>query len=200
MGLWLSFPTSCLDFHQLKRHVKGRLPVQTSKELSSSLTFSMSTVTIFPVMFQEGCTFFDLPFLSHMPSETSSLFFASLVKLISSCSLASLTSSWHKVAMSLYSSYPYIPCLCIFFFPCSLTIRSGVICADILSSFPDFLHVGIESSCTLWKAFLKICQLWSAPSSLKTVFQGILLNNSLNSWKVAFLNWVKVWAFLSWAD
>ncbi|KAK4815525.1 hypothetical protein QYF61_003217 [Mycteria americana] len=47
--------------------------------------------------------------------------------------------------------------------------------------------MGIESSCALWKASLKICQLCSAPLSLRAVSQGVLLTNSLNSWNFAFL-------------
>lgn len=31
-------------------------------------------------------------------------------------------------------------------------------------SFPGFLQIGIESSCTLWKAHFKICQLCSIPA------------------------------------
>ncbi|KAK4832829.1 hypothetical protein QYF61_025817, partial [Mycteria americana] len=54
--------------------------------------------------------------------------------------------------------------------------------AGLLSSFPDSLHLGIESSCTLWKGSLKICQLCSAPLSLRAVSQGFLLTNCLKSW------------------
>ncbi|KAK4827741.1 hypothetical protein QYF61_021202, partial [Mycteria americana] len=37
-----------------------------------------------------------------------------------------------------------------------------------------------------WRVSLKICQLCSAPLSLRAVSQGILLTNSLKSWKFAF--------------
>jgi len=37
------------------------------------------------------------------------------------------------------------------------------------------------------KAFLKICQICSAPLSLRAVSQGVLLTNSLKSWKLVFL-------------
>ncbi|XP_042685243.1 ras GTPase-activating protein 1-like isoform X1 [Centrocercus urophasianus] len=45
----------------------------------------------------------------------------------------------------------------------------------------------MESSCALKKAALKICQLCSAPLPMRTVYQGVLLTNSLKSWKLAFL-------------
>ncbi|KAK4829838.1 hypothetical protein QYF61_006848, partial [Mycteria americana] len=45
----------------------------------------------------------------------------------------------------------------------------------------------IKSSCALWKESLKICQLCSAPLSLRTVSQGVLLTNYLKSWKFVFL-------------
>lgn len=82
-----------LSFIHSRGGVKGRLPVKTGKELSSSSAFSLSAITILPVMFREGCTFLDLPFLAHMPSEAFLLLFASLDKFISSCTLASLTPS-----------------------------------------------------------------------------------------------------------
>ncbi|KAK4823689.1 hypothetical protein QYF61_005755 [Mycteria americana] len=53
-----------------------------------------------------------------------------------------------------------------------LTSRSRLSHGSLLPSFPDFLHLGIESSCALWKASLKICQLCSAPLSPKAVSQG----------------------------
>ncbi|KAK4828551.1 hypothetical protein QYF61_027520, partial [Mycteria americana] len=59
--------------------------------------------------------------------------------------------------------------------------------ASFFPSLPDFLHLGTESSCALWKASLKICQLCSAPLSLRTNSQGVLLTNSLKSWNFAFL-------------
>ncbi|KAK4817094.1 hypothetical protein QYF61_027925 [Mycteria americana] len=96
------------------------------------------------------------------------LFFASLAKFSSSCALAFLTPSLHNWAASLYSSQgtcPCFHCLYISFLPFSLT----------------------SSSCTLWKASLKICQLCSAPLSLRAISQGVLLTNSFNSWKFAFL-------------
>jgi len=50
------------------------------------------------------------------------------------------------------------------------------------SSFPDFLHLRMESSSDLKKAYLKICQLCSAPLSLRTGFQGLFFfTNSLKS-------------------
>ncbi|KAK4824166.1 hypothetical protein QYF61_011293 [Mycteria americana] len=74
-----------------------------------------------------------------------------------------------------------------FLLPFSLTSRSQLSHASLLPSFPDFLHLGIESSCDLWTASLKICQLCSAPLSLRAVSQGVLLTNSLKRWKFAFL-------------
>ncbi|KAK4813629.1 hypothetical protein QYF61_014389, partial [Mycteria americana] len=82
---------------------------------------------------------------------------------------------------------PCFHCLCSSLLLFSLTSRSRLSHAGLFPSLPDFLHLGTESSCTLWKASLKICQLCSAPLSLRTISQGILLNNSLKSWKFAFL-------------
>ncbi|KAK4818403.1 hypothetical protein QYF61_012324 [Mycteria americana] len=139
-----------------------RLPVKTeAKNLLSTSAFSSSIVTSLPVLLIRGKTFL--------------LFFASLAKFSSSCALAFLTPSLHNCAASLYSSQDLSPCfccLCISFLPFSLTSRSQVIHASLLPSFPDFLHLGIESSCTLWKASLKICQLCSVPLSLRAVSQG----------------------------
>ncbi|KAK4810922.1 hypothetical protein QYF61_013330 [Mycteria americana] len=135
-----------------------RVPVKTeAKMLLSTSAFSSSVVSSLPVMF-----------------------------ISSSRALAFLTPSLHKRAASLYSSQDTCPCfhcLCISFLPFSLTSSH----ARLLLSFPDFLHLGIKSSCALWKASLKICQLCSAPLSLRTVSQGVLLTNPLNSWKFAFL-------------
>ncbi|KAK4816210.1 hypothetical protein QYF61_013448, partial [Mycteria americana] len=85
-----------------------------------------------------------------------------------------------------HDTCPCFHCLCISFLPFSLTSRSRLIHASLLPSFPDFLHMGIESCCTLWKVSLKICQLCSAPLSLRAVSQGVLLTNSLKSWIFAF--------------
>ncbi|KAK4816953.1 hypothetical protein QYF61_025776, partial [Mycteria americana] len=96
------------------------------------------------------------------------LFFASLAKFSSSCALAFLTPSLHNRAASLYFSQDTCPCfhcLCISFLPFSLT-------SSLLPFLPDYLHLRIESSCALWKASFKICQLCSAPLSLRAVSQG----------------------------
>ncbi|KAK4817028.1 hypothetical protein QYF61_026034 [Mycteria americana] len=113
----------------------------------------------------------------------------SLSNLDSSCTLAFLTPSLHNQITSLCSSQDTCPCfhcLCISFLPFTLT-RSRLIHAGLLPSFPDFLHLGIKSSCALWKTSLKICQLYSAPLSPRAVSQGALLTNSLKSKKFAFL-------------
>ncbi|KAK4823598.1 hypothetical protein QYF61_003798 [Mycteria americana] len=142
-----------------------RLPVKTeAKKLLRTSAFSSSVVTSLPK-----------PFL---------LFFASLAKFSSSRTLAFLTPSLHNRAASLYSSQDTCPCfhcLCISFLPFSLTSRSRLSHARLLPSFPDFLHLGIESSCTLWKASLKTCQLCSAPLSLRAVSQGPRLPPILTS-------------------
>ncbi|KAK4810863.1 hypothetical protein QYF61_008835 [Mycteria americana] len=101
----------------------------------------------------------------------------------SSWALAFLTPSLHNRAVSLYSSQVTRPCLCSSLLLFSLTS----IHAGLFPSLPDFLHLGIKSSCALWKASLKICQLCSTPLSLRTVSQGVPLTNSLKSWKFAFL-------------
>lgn len=46
--------------------------------------------------------------------------------------------------------------------------------ASVLSSLPHFLCLGIPSCCVLWKESLKICQLSSAPLSLRIVSQRVL--------------------------
>ncbi|KAK4806919.1 LOW QUALITY PROTEIN: hypothetical protein QYF61_012640 [Mycteria americana] len=89
---------------------------------------------------------------------------------ISNCALAFLIPSLHIQAESLYSSQDTCPCfhcLCISFLHFSLTKRSLLSHAGLLPSLPDFLHMGIESSCVLRKMSLKSCQLCSAPLSLR---------------------------------
>ena len=75
-------------------------------------------------------------------------------------------------------------CLCNFFLPSSSTSRSWFSHTGLLPSFPDFLHLGMESCYALRKASLKICQLCSSPLCLRTDSQGILLTNSLKSWLI----------------
>ncbi|KAK4815575.1 LOW QUALITY PROTEIN: hypothetical protein QYF61_004092 [Mycteria americana] len=128
------------------------------------------------------------------------LFFASLAKFSSSCTLAFLTPSLHKWAASLYSSQvtrPCFHCLCSSLLLFSLTSMSRFSHASLFPSLPDFLHLGTESSCALWKASLKICQLCSAPLSPRTISQGVLLTNSLKSWKFAFLKFKVLTIFLT---
>ncbi|KAK4827891.1 hypothetical protein QYF61_022314 [Mycteria americana] len=134
-----------------------RLPVKTeAKKLLSTSAFSSSIVTSLPVL---------------LITKPLLLFFASLAKFSSICALAFLTPSLHNRAGSVYFSQhtcPCFHCLCISFLPFSLTSSH----ASPLPSFPDFLHLGIKSSWALWKASLKICQLCSAPLSLRAVSQG----------------------------
>ncbi|KAK4829553.1 hypothetical protein QYF61_005222 [Mycteria americana] len=113
----------------------------------------------------------------------------------SSWALPFLTPSLHKRAVSLYSSQvtcPCFHCLCSSLLLLSLTSSH----AGLFPSLPDFLHLGTESSCTLWKASLKLCQLCSAPLSLRTVSQGVLLN-SLKTWNFAFLKFSVLTIFLA---
>lgn len=81
---------------------------------------------------------------------------------------------------------PVLHCLYICLLPFSLTSSSllsyAVSCLS--SSLPDSLHLRITISCTLWKASSKI---FPTILSLRAVSQGILLFNSLKSWKCAFL-------------
>ncbi|KAK4827897.1 hypothetical protein QYF61_022320 [Mycteria americana] len=138
-------------------HSRERLPVKTeAQKLLSTSVFSSSIVTSLPVL---------------LITKPLLLFFASLAKFSSICALAFLTPSLHKPAASVYFSQhtcPCFHCLCISFLPFSLTSSH----ASPLPSFPDFLHLGIKSSWALWKASLKICQLCSAPLSLRAVSQG----------------------------
>lgn len=88
---------------------------------------------------------------------------------------------------SLYSSQVTclnFHCLCICFLPLTLTSLSLPSHAGLL---PEFLLLGITSSCLQWKTSLKICHLCSTPSSLRAVSQGIPLTSSPKSWKSAFL-------------
>ncbi|KAK4811189.1 hypothetical protein QYF61_019820 [Mycteria americana] len=61
--------------------------------------------------------------------------------------------------------------LCISFLHFSLTRRSLLSHAGLLPSLPDFLHMGIESSCALRKMSLS-CQLCSSSLSLRAISQG----------------------------
>ena len=88
----------------------------------------------------------------------SFLFLASLDKLSSSWALSFLTPSLHSWAASLYSSRdtcPYFHCLYIFFLLFSLASRSQFSHICLLPSFPNLLHIWMESSSTLRKSFLK---------------------------------------------
>ena len=81
-------------------------------------------------------------------------------------------------AASLYSSQdtsPYFHCLCSTLVLFSLTSRFGLSHAGLFPFLPEFLHLGTESSCALWQGSLKICQLCSAPLSLRAVSKGVLL-------------------------
>ncbi|KAK4830028.1 hypothetical protein QYF61_008366 [Mycteria americana] len=127
------------------------LPVKNEpKKLLSTSAFSSSIVTSLPVLVIGG-----KPFL---------LFFAFLAKFSSSRALAFLTPPLHNQASPLYSSQDTCPCfhcLCISFLPFSLTSRSRLSHASLLPSFPDFLHLGIESS------FLVNIFIPSIPSTAK---------------------------------
>lgn len=67
---------------------------------------------------------------------------------------------------------PCFQCLCI-----SFLLLNSVSClysdAGFPPSLPDILHLGIERCCAQRKTFLKICQHFSAPMSLKAVPQGM---------------------------
>ncbi|KAK4815922.1 LOW QUALITY PROTEIN: hypothetical protein QYF61_010179 [Mycteria americana] len=128
------------------------------------------------------------------------LFFASLAKFSSSCALAFLTPSLHKRAASLYSSRvtcPCFHCLCSSLLLFSLTSMFRLSHAGLFPSMPDCLHMGTESSCALWRASLKICQLCSVPLSLRTASQGVLPTSSLKSGKFAFLKFRVLTIFLT---
>ncbi|KAK4829426.1 hypothetical protein QYF61_004301 [Mycteria americana] len=116
----------------------------------------------FSNIMESGSYISQFPQDSGMQLKPFLLFFASLATFSSSHTLAVLTPSLDNRAMSLYSSQDTCPC-----FHCLLTSRSRLSHAGLLPSFADFLHLGIKSSCTLWKASLKICQLCSAPLSLR---------------------------------
>lgn len=85
--------------------------------------------------------------------------------------------------------YIYIFFLLIFFY-----FHSSV----LLLFYLYFLLLGIESSSTLWKVSLKICQFYSSPLFLRAVSQCVLLTNSLKtcnfaSWKVWLLSLLFTW-------
>ena len=100
--------------------------------------------------------------------------------------------------MSLHSSQDTCPCfhqLYISFLVWPACLDSAVL---VLPSFPDFSHLGIKNSCILWKASLKICQLYSAPLSLRAVSQGVLLTNSFKSCNFAFLKFRDLTSLFAW--
>ncbi|KAK4832075.1 hypothetical protein QYF61_020631, partial [Mycteria americana] len=129
-----------------------------------------------------GYAFFDLPFLADIPVE------ALLIIPCIPCQVQlQLRLGLPDPIPTQPGSIPVLFPGYLSLLPLPLTSRSRLIHASLLPSFPDFLPLGIENSCALWKVSLKICQLCSAPLSLRAVSQGVLLTNSLNSWKFAFL-------------
>ncbi|KAK4811032.1 hypothetical protein QYF61_015736 [Mycteria americana] len=143
-----------------------RLPVKTeAKKLLSTSAFSSSVVTSLPVVFISGE--------------------ALLVILCIPCQVQL------QLRLGLPDPIPTQPGSIPILFPAYLSLLPLPFDQQVLThpcillpSFPDFLHLGIESSCS---PSLKICQFCSAPLSLRAVSQGVLLTNSLNSWKFAFL-------------
>ncbi|KAK4829866.1 hypothetical protein QYF61_007258 [Mycteria americana] len=108
-------------------------------------------------------------FLSHQTVHPSNPYPSNLDRrMFSSCALAFLTPSLHN------QQHPYI-------LP-RIPVPASTACA-----FPSCPLMGIDTSCALWKASSKICQLCSAPFSPRAVSQGVLLTNSLKSWNFAFL-------------
>ena len=85
---------------------------------------------------------------------------------------------------------------------CPLVWPAGLDSAMPVSCLPllIFLHLGVQSSCALWKESLKICQLRSAPMSLRTISQGVLLTNSLKSWKFACLKFRVLTLLFTWTQ
>jgi len=143
-----------------------------SSSVDKRLPFLLIGGGTLSVTFLFWLTYLQKPFL---------LFLAFLAKFSSSCALALLTSSLHNWAASLYSSQDTCPCfhcLCSSLLPFSLTSKSRLSHDGLLPSLHDFLHPGTKSSCALWKASLKICQLCSTALSLRTVSQGVLMTNS----------------------
>ena len=120
----------------------------------SSSAFSLSALTSLPVSLTRGVCPHGHFWLKLL------LFLVSRAKLSSSWALAFLNPSIHSLAASLYSSYGTFlcfHCLCIFFLLFSLTSRSWFSHTSLLPSFPDLLHLWMESSCALRKSSLKIC-------------------------------------------
>jgi len=96
---------------------------------------------------------------------------ASLAKFSSNWALAFLMPSLHNSAASLLSSHGTCPCfyyLCIFFLLFSLISRFWFSHSGLLPSFPGLLQLGMESSCMLRKASLKVCQLFYRTNKLST--------------------------------
>lgn len=120
----------------------------------------------------------------------SLLLFKSLTKFHSTPVLAFQISSLHIQTASQYSFQSAHLCFCylyFFLFSLSLTSRSLLSHVGFQPPLVDFVYRGMESFCTLRKATLKCCQLCSVPLFLRTVFQGFLSNNSLNSPKFGLL-------------
>lgn len=129
----------------------------------------------------------DFPFLTEVPIEALLVLFGTPSQVCFKLGLVfSDLISTQPSSFLLFFHSSCFRCLCIFFLLFRLTSRSRFSHASLLPSFPDFLHLGMESSCTLKKASINICQLCSAPLPIRTISQGVLLTNSLKSWNLDF--------------
>ena len=142
--------------------------------------------------------YFDLPFLADLPVE------ALVIILWVPC----------QVKLHPHHGFPdpiptqpgsvsilFCPCshhLCSSFLPSTFTSKSWLSNGVLFPSLPDFLLLGIKSSCALWKPSLKMCQLCSTPLSLRAVSLGFLLVNSLKSWNYAFLKFRVLTLLFAW--
>lgn len=115
-----------------------------------------------------------IPIMADTPAEA---FIINLVKLIFSYALTFLTPSQRNLIVSLCSSQIaclYLHWLCICFLCLSLTSSAWFIHISLLTSFDGILQMRIESCCSLWKVFLRICQLCSAFLFQRAVSQKAL--------------------------
>lgn len=178
-----------------KRVWEERLPVKTEvKKLLSTSAFSSAIVTRLMVGFIREWAFSDPCFLSDIAVE------AFLCILDSSCcALTSLTPSLHKQSELYTLPRRLVSTSTSFsFLPFSLTRRPWLNHTSLLSSFLNFVHMNIKSSCIPWKTSLSVCQLCSAPLSQKVVSQRVLLTDSLNNWNYTFVKFRMLTLLFTW--
>lgn len=131
-------------------------------------------------------TFSDLPFLAHTPIEALFIILCIYCKFSSIHILAFLIPSLHNWAVPLHSSYD-VPAstACVLPF-CPLVWPAGFDSSVLVSCLPFLISYtrGLRALALYGKCLKVVPALFC---SLKDVSQGIILLNSLKSWKFGFL-------------